>query len=452
MISNLLGVLKSVDNHKKMLFTLAILLPLEYIPSFEVYGLRLRLSFFVGGLIIVSAIIVRFSRAKKFNFSLSEWLIVAWLIWLMIRAIGADDKKAMLNVVLPLMFYVLLALSIKIIIKKDYIKSVLKGLFIGAGLAISFGFYQFLANWLGVSHWLTGLRPQYSWESFGFPRLQSTALEPLYFSAYLLLPFAILLSFMVRSNDYRKPIYLVLLFSILVADILTLSRGGLVALVVELMVIGIFYISRINVKSLIYIICSFIGVVIIVFGLISLTARQGRDSDVTYGQKGVNTLVSHLKNFSFFANSNNKANDDSVGQRDRARVQAKTTITDNKMVLFFGVGPGQYQNYNQTKYKNPDLGEPNNLVLEQTVQFGLVGVVLFFIAGLSMLIGLFNKVKNKSWQISALCIGLIAYFIALFLQAQTFTGLALTHLWFAVGLALFLVQYQSEKANKNEKT
>lgn len=444
--------LLSAKTHKRLIIALALLLPFEYIPSYEVYGLRLRLSFIVGGLLIICAFWLVASKKIQFRLQTAEMFLAGWLAWLSLRSLSADNLKAMLNIILPLVFYVALALSVRLLLKKAYIKQVITALFVGAGLALAFGFYQFIANWLGAPEWATGLRPQYSWQSFGFPRLQSTALEPLYFSAYLLLPFALLASLAIKAKQYRRPIFFALLMAMLLADVLTLSRGGLVALVVQAMIIGMFYINKLKPETLLKITAGFLVVLILCFGLIGLVARQGNDSDVTYGQKGVNTFVSHLKNFSFFATSTNKANDDSVSQRDRARAQARTTLSDHRQVLIFGTGAGQYHQFNQLNYESPDMGEPNNIVLEQLVQFGLVGFGLLLMAGLLTLKNLLKITKSQQTILSALAVGLFAYFVALFLQAQTFTGLALTHLWFAVGLALFLIQYKPVELKKNEKT
>lgn len=445
-------LLASSKNHVRLLTLLAVLLPFEYIPSYEIFGLRLRLSLLVGVAIIICACHMAIKRPKIIHFGLIEYLIVVWFSWVVIRSVFIDDIKQAVQVILPLVFYGLLATSISILMRRAYLKSVIAGLLVGTGLAVGFGFYQFTANWLGAPEWITGLRPQYSWQSFGFPRLQSTALEPLYFSAYLLLPIAVISSLIIRTKEYRKLFFIGLLMLMLVADVLTLSRGGLAALIVQFIVIGAFYIGRVNKNGLLYIITGLAIVSMITLGLISLTARQGQDSDVTYGQKGTATFVSHLKNFNFFASSSNKSNDDSVGQRDRARTQARQTLADHPKILLFGAGAGQYQGFNKKHYQNPDLGEPNNLVLEQIVQFGLVGLILLLSVGSALIIGLYKKTRVSSWLVSALAIALFAYFIAIFLQAQTFTGLALTHLWFAVGIALFLIQYQPGKQKVNEKT
>ena len=441
----------SPKNHLWLLAIFAALLPFEYIPSYEIYGLRLRLSLIVGLAIIACGIYFALQKQKSLKIGLTELLIAAWLAWVFIKSIGVEDNKQAIQIVVPLIFYGLLAFSTSIIAKKSYLKKIISGLFIGAGLAVVFGFYQFAANWLGAPEWATGLRPQYSWESFGFPRLQSSALEPLYFSAYLLLPIAVLSSLAIRSRKYRQPIFIGLLMAMLIADILTLSRGGLAALVLQMTILGAYYFRKLNKRTIVYVSAGMLIVIILIFGLISLTARQGQDNDVTYGKKGVDTFVSHLKNFNFFASNTNKSNDDSISQRDQSRTQVKETLNDHADVLVFGAGAGQYQTFVKNNYSNPYLGEPNNLILEQLVQFGIIGLALLLSAGITLFWKLFKAAKNQDWMSSALSIALAVYLLALFLQAQTFTGLALTHLWFAVGLGLFLIKL-SGKNKLNEKT
>ena len=331
-------LLTSPKNHTWLLCALAVLLPFEYIPSYEVYGLRLRLSLFIGSAIIICAGYIFIKNPKIIKFRLIECLLIGWFSWIILRSVFVDDYRQAIQIIFPMVFYGLLAFSISIIMKRAYLKTVIIGLMVGAGLAVVFGFYQFAANWLGAPEWLTGLRPQYSWQSFGFPRLQSTTLEPLYFSAYLLLPVAVLTSLIISIKTYRRPIFISLLLLMIIADVLTLSRGGLAAMLLQFIVLGGFYFRRLSKRSIVYVFASLVFVGLVVFGLISTTARQGIDNDVTYGQKGVATFTAHLKNFNFFASNSNKSNDDSVGQRDSARTQAKQTLTDHPSVLFFGAG------------------------------------------------------------------------------------------------------------------
>src|SRR5262249_16351058 len=96
-----------------------------------------------------------------------------------------------------------------------------------AGAACLVGLYQFVGGLVGLPLNVTGLRSDYSGQVFGFPRVESTALEPLYFSAYMLLAISMLIGV---GAVLKRSWLLGVLF--VTSVLLTLSRGGVGAMIV----------------------------------------------------------------------------------------------------------------------------------------------------------------------------------------------------------------------------
>ena len=175
-------------------------------------------------------------------------------------------------------------------------------------------------------------------------------------------------------------------------------------------------------------------------GIISLTARQGNDSDLTYNQKGAGTFLSHLVDVHITASKVNLQKDDSIAQRQTARSQTISILKQYPSVLIAGVGAGQYIYFAGHHGAANIYGSPNNLDLEQLEQTGIVGLGLLLCFAAGLIFGLYKKSRKFAGIEKIVTTVLVAYFIAIGFQAQTFAGLVLTHLWFAIGLGLFLVQ------------
>ncbi len=435
---------------------MAILLPFEYLPSFSLSQFTIRPSVLVG-LALIATAAMRFlrGRLKVAQLSWPHYLLVVWLTWLGTGLLYGGNSASGLKILVPLTFLVAVAVSISLLVKREYVRSIVYGILAGAALSIIFGLLQFIGNIAGLPESLTGLRPEYGWQGFGFPRLQSVALEPLYFSCFLLLPTALLSSLMIYRIEYRRWPFIALFAACLVANFLTLSRGGLAAMIVMLIVLVVVARRQLSVKKHLKKIVLFavagIGMLVVVALTIGVVARPGQDSDLTYGTKGTATLLSHLTNVGFFADDENVERDDSIAQRDTARAQAFTVLGENPKVLLIGTGIGQYETFVNKNY--PGIyAAPNNVILEQLVQTGIVGIALLSSFTLLILYRLALRIIRYSDQLQYLAVALFVYLVAVGIQAQTFTGLGLTHLWFGVGIALFLIHLKKVTLkNKNHE-
>lgn len=435
---------------KITLFAFAVSIPFDRLPSVEIYGFTARPSGVVGLLLIVLALrklVLEKPNLKAFIWPASLLIgFTGWSLVSLLQVSSTGNIDAALHVMLPMLFLISVALAIALLLKKEYLKLILQGLFLGTAVAIVFGFYQFAGNWAGLPNWLTGIREEYSWQRFGFPRMQSTALEPLYFGAFLLLPIAIL-AVMPARNDILKLTkrYYLLLAACLLAVFLTLSRGALMAVFIVLVLATITHLKARGLKIAKNLGFAVLGILItfaLAALLINLTGRSGNREDLTYNQRGAGTFFSHLTNFRFTANQQNLDKNDSIGVRQKARNTA-FQVMEEKRILLLGTGPGQYETYVAETISPQSAGLPNNLTLELILQFGLPGMLLFY--------GFFGAVlwklaKNRlSSGYRYLSLALAIYFVALLAQAQVFSGFSLTHLWFAVGVSLFLIQLSNRK-------
>ena len=432
---------------------LAFTLPFEFVPTIEAYGLRLRLSLPLGlALMAIAAARLATGRQRFGQLGLPQWLLAAYGLWLLISAVPPLSFDKAVGVVVPMGFMIGVALAASVLWERRYLAGSLRAALWGAAAATVFGFYQFFGNWAGLPQWATALREEYSWERFGFPRIQATALEPLYFSAFLLLPIGLLSALIINSPRYRRWPYYVLLLGMLLADVLTLSRGGLVALVVmQLLIAGLSWRQlrlRRNFKKVAVVVLGAVAVLAMAAMIINVIGRQGNRTDLTYGKQGAATFVSRLTDLNPDASQANHRNNDSTSVRERGREQAIDILSSAPDVLWFGVGAGQYETYAERRLGPQNAVLPNNLVLEQLLQYGIVGFGLLMATGLLVLIGLLRRVGQNDLP-GLVAKALAAYLVALFLQAQTFSGIALTHLWFAIGLGLFLVQWHPDKRKRH---
>lgn len=449
------------DLTKTLFVILAFSLPLDRVPSFDIYNnLTIKLSVVVGGIIILVALKEVLTNPKSIKrVGWLGWLLLSWLGWLLLGLTSVNNFDAATLIVVPLTFFVLMALSCSLLWKREFLAPAVKALLIGATLAAVFGIYQFIGNWAGLPDWATAIRPEYSWQRFGFPRIQSTMLEPLYFSAYLLLPIGVLLGLLLSGKKvYRTIPYLLLLGALLTIDIFTLSRGGIAALIIMSGILAFLYWQRgsirRNARPLSISVAVIVAAAAIVLLTINIIGRQGSRSDLTYDKRGAATVISHFTNFRFFANKTNLERNDSIGTRERGRDQVVEVLRSEPSILIFGIGAGQYEQYAKERFGALAPGLPNNALLEQWMQAGILGVLLlasFFIGLLLQLFRFFRSADKGSLE-QILGKVIFAYLIALGLQAQTFSGLGLTHLWFAVGLALFLVQLHPENRKHNAQT
>jgi O-antigen ligase len=292
-------------------------------------------------------------------------------------------------------------------------------LLVSTALVCFFGLFQFAGDLIGLPPSLTGLRDLYTSEVFGFPRIQSTFLEPLYFANFLLIPLAIIISLLLAGQHVLRPIWLIALMLLAgVNFVLTLSRGGYIALAVTLLVLGAVYWKKVLTPHRILL----AGLALLVIGagayqFLGLTGHRDESIDAFSRQAtGLFTGASYA---------------------DRA-----TTIEDawalTKAHPWLGVGIGNFGPSIATfPLVQPEGGWliVNNEFVELAAEVGVFGLTVFVLLLLVLFIRSVRAIRAAHDPfVRALLVGLLAAFIGVIVQYQTFSILYIMHVWFLFGL------------------
>lgn len=423
-----------------LLVCLAFSLPFERIPSFDFYSASIRLSVIFCGLIILRALYLLAVKKQKLQLITSEKILLALLIWIILLIPESINLKRAAAVAFYNTFVMLSALSIAIIFKKNYIRAIIKAILYSAIVVSAFAIYQYLGDLLGLGPGATGLLARYRSNIFGFPRVQSTGLEPLYFASYLLLPTTISLvliySKKVKIFSDRILYLLFLLFSTII--FITVSRGGLIALVACFLVASFIAFKYLRVKF--KIILTALGLLIAAFTLSFVILSSFNSCTI---KRGV---------YVCFTNQSQQYQNQitSIGEPERgdtrgdSRQKVIEILSTDKPAILIGIGPGQFGPYIQNNTEKADGGWyiVNNLTLEVLVELGLLGLTLLLCLIATIFFKLFMQFKKDSTEpiIRLMAIVVFAYLISEAIQYQTFSTLYIILIWFIIGCGIGLAK------------
>ena len=429
-------ILEDVDRF--LILCLVFSLPFDRIPSIDIFGVTIRFSIVFGLLIILRTIYLAINGRVKPALRPHEKLILIFIAWLVLIIPESINFKRAFTTVASNFFVVAVAFCIATIFNKKYLKPIIYSLFASATTAVLFGIYQYIGDVFGLPTTITGLRDRYTRDVFGFPRIQSFSLEPLYFASYLLLPFSVALgiSLFQKQKIISSKICTSLLFLFSFGIFLTVSRGGIYGLVasVVFMMASALILKKTHIKKAL----SLLVVIIIAFGssLLVTNYLNKPPSEFTNGKKGANAYVSQIKNTGL----------EDGDERAKSRAQALAIIKEDRTVLFLGIGPGQYGPYVQNnKQVDGSWTIVNNLVLELVVETGIVGLlsIAIFIVAIFYL-GSKTAFTDKDTPIAILALSICGYLASQVVQYQAYSTLYVVHLWVAIGLLLALLRYNAQ--------
>lgn len=422
---------------------IAFLLPFERIGSFDLGGITIRGS-------QIFALITLFSwlfafLTKRVNFQIKNPLLVPVFFFFgasVISMVNAQNFSRSISVFLFNAFVILVSLMLPCLISDKKILIKIIYVILASAFVVSlFGLYQFLGDVSGLPPELTGLREQYTKSVFGFPRVQSTALEPLYFANFLLIPIALCLSLLLSKNlrSLKKNIFLISLLALsCVSLILTLSRGAYLAFgALMILFFLIYFKSFFSLKRLL--ILGLIGVVAAfsVLGFLKFTGKE----------KNIGTFLKQAAAFQKGV---------AVKERETTYATAWKMIEEQPIL---GFGPGSFGPYAAVSFHvQPKEGWliTNNLFLEIWAEEGIFGLASF-----TALIFILILRTLKAWQtahlkkesfLKALLLGLFVAFLSILVQYQTFSILYILHFWFLIGLLLTAQNLIMKEDKENLKT
>ncbi len=433
------------DPEKYLLILLVFSLPFERIPSIDVLSITVRPSLIIAGIIILRCLYLLWKKKLSFKLFTPQKILFIFLAWLILLIPEAINIKRAVQVVVFNAFTLVTAISVGLIFQRKYIKPLLLSLFWSSAIVTMFGIFQYFGDLFGLPHWATGLRDRYTWQVFGFPRIQSTALEPLYFASYLMLPISALLVLVLQKKQaiFSNRWMIILLGFLSMGMFLTVSRGGILAIVIAMIfTTGVMvFLKQTNVKNVIKMVAVVVVGFGLAYGLITFINKPPSNLLLTKGKTGGKALTQQLQNSGLEGGGDERA---------MARNNAFMILKENRIAWVIGIGPGQYGPYIQ--HNIPDTNGwtiVNNLTLELLVETGLVGLGLITIYFVLVCVKLLQGLRTKIQPIETVfALGLITFFIAEAVQYQTFSTLYLMQIWVAAGLAMGYLMTQKTKARR----
>lgn len=429
------------DIDRFLLICLAASLPFDRIPSADVYGISIRFSLIFSGLIILRAIYIVLKSNKKIKFNLPDKFLLIFLAWVALVIPVSINLTRAVSVFVFIAFIIITAFSISLMFKKEYFKPISVALFCVTVIVVFFGVYQYIGDIFNLPTSLTGLRDRYTWTVFGFPRIQAFSLEPLYMSAFLLIPYSIV-STQWFSNDriFSLKILGFVSFISSFAIFLSVSRGGVYALIFSSSVVSMYML--LTKKAKIKRVIQMFAILLISFliSLLMINYLNKTPSSFTGGKKGSSAYVEQIQNTS-------------IGEGDErsiARAQAIRILNENKSSYVVGIGPGQYGPYVQNN-TSKDYGWTivNNLPLEILLELGFIGLGIFILFAVSIFLkscGLINKKDDKAEFF--VLIAMWAYLISQAVQSQTYSTIYVIYLWFPIALVMAVIRNNNAKKAK----
>jgi O-antigen ligase len=166
----------------------------------------------------------------------------------------------------------------------------------------------------------------------------------------------------------------------------------------------------------------------------------GGSSDQTHGTAAPTAVIDQATNFN--------AQDDRV----RNRTLAWEAFQDHP---WLGIGPGNFSDYAKERYDGYQSISGaivvNNEPMELLAESGLLGLLTFFGFVVIVFSALLRIVLEGGDNLSDWSYSLLAYFIALAIQYQTFSTLYIVHVWVTLGIAMGIVSMSSRTIKTSEK-
>lgn len=404
--------------------TIAFVLPFERFGSVELGGFTFRASQLFLLITILALVIHVFSGRIRLRVP----RLLLTLLLFFVGAVCALPQSVYLFRGVTTLVFTLFTLALVVVIptlitNKQKLLVVVKSLLLGAIVTSAFGMFQFAGDLAGLPQELTGLRDLYTKDVFGFPRIQSTALEPLYFANYLLLPLALAIVVLLKKIRPLLPFALVLLPLSLPVFVLTLSRAAFIAGLVLLGILGFVFLRNVLRPTTLILIS--VLIVLTFFGVTYALSLTGDE------QVSVETFSQHVTNLFEGA---------SFADRASTNLQAIDLIAEHP----FGIGPG---NFGPAIATHPRV-EPeggwlivNNIYLEVLVETGIIGFIGyigFILAAIGSGIRTFLSPRQDE-MIRFFILAVTAALISIMIQYLTFSIVYIMHIWFAFGLLLALL-------------
>lgn len=403
-------------------------LPFERIGSIEIAGMTVRAHQMIAVLTLMSGAFHALRLPKRVALRNPFLLPLALFLFANIISLyNAVNLERSVSVLLFTTFTVAVSLMIPFLATtRNDLRKIFTALFVSAAVVSLFGLFQFVGDLAGLSPAITGLREHYTKAVFGFPRIQSTALEPLYFANYLLLPISILVALFGYPLKTEKEYGLfrpwmrgALLILFGVNFILTVARGGYIALAVILALLGVLFLRELFTPKRVL---TIFGAAILI-GMLAI-----RLLGIGGGTVNVSVFVAHVQNIFGGASYAERVENFEIAWR---------AFSEHPLI---GIGPGAFGPYaSEHPFIEPRTGWKivNNEFLELLAETGVLGFSLFLFSAAFLCLR-----SLKAWRaaqdqfLKAVLLGSTAAWIGILAQYQTFSILYIMHVWVAFGLVV----------------
>jgi O-antigen ligase len=420
------------------LYLIIILLPYERIPSFDVpiFGasVTIRLSQIAAGLAILAFGWQAFRKVPWLSWRKPYFWLLAYLCVVVVGFIGALNTKRSLIALAATALVIATAILISRYAKRIDWNLLLKVLTFTSVLACLIGVYQFFGDSLGLSTSWTGLKDIYTKHVFGFPRIQSTGLEPLYFANFLLFPLLSTLA-LVYTGRLKQWWWLLILALYTYTLTLTLSRGAIWGSVAGLIVILALLSKRGHWKRLPLVAASVALGVAATLGSIYAVTQSSHT-----GEQSVAKYTEQTTKVSSPAGS---ADSDRETNRKLAIAAFK-----EKPVLGFGLANfGSYAKQAKPELYGKTNGEVtvNNEYYEVLAETGVLGLATLAGAFITLLLAAVRSWKRLHYDARIWVVALGGIVVAYAVQYYAFSTLYILHIWVVVGLLMGLVLTNTDR-------
>ncbi len=398
-------------------------LPFERIPSLQVGGATLRISQVVLAALVLS-LVVNGLMKKRSTISVSPYIIM-YLLFVASIINSFWQMQALSRGVTVFIFIMFTSLAMWVVpaalTSKSAIVSAVRALFWVTIVICLFGFYQYVGDVIGLPNYLTGLRELYTKVVFGIPRVQSTALEPLYLANFLLIPLSLAITLAIRRTEYFSWRLLAGVMALGgLTLILTLSRGGYVGFAASIAVIILSSLIKLIQPKVMFALMGLVAILVVaVFGVVNFS---------NVGQKSIDEVERHFVNINQDASTLHR-----LGSFDSA-------LEAFDSAPFTGVGIGNFGPWlahYPTEIPVHGWAIVNNAPLEILAETGIFGL-FSAIAFLLILFALSYKAvfAAKDPVLKAIMLGLIAACVGVLAQYQFFSTFYIMHVWALFGLMI----------------
>ncbi|GEM_PF-813244 len=405
---------------EKLLVGMLIFLPLERLLTVDISYYTVKVSYLLALALVIFFGLRIFCGREKITLEWNELILLLFIAFSFMSVCWSLDRGRSIIVSSLYLFMALIFYIVKRMVKLAKREFYLDVIWMMGVLTSLFALWQFVADGIGLSQSFSFLRNAYIKDVFGFPRVQSTFLEPLYFANFLLFPLLITFYRIVRRPQI---VYFLGLFLMTMALFFTVSRGGIIAFAFG------------TLAFLVIQFCQYRkhwrrGLLILLVIVLAIGAVLGMIRLVSKG--GVYFFLRHTSDNEVVDAIKTKKISPKVKLYDRSFTipVALREITEHKMGLGAGAF-GALSDFAQIRAAGR-YQIVNNLYLEVLVENGIIGALLFAVFLLLIFISSFDLLRRRDLRGIALILGIAAIFI----QYISFSNLNILYLWVFLALCL----------------